>query len=55
MIEKEKKEKDINIFETHIIPEDTMDDKADNNMSFQPLDLVQTYDMLGTNYINAPR
>ena len=38
MIEKEKKEKDINIFETHIIPEDTMDNEADDNMSFQPPD-----------------
>ena len=45
MIEKEKKEKDINIFETHIIPEDYMDDEADDNLSFQPMDLVQPYEM----------
>ena len=42
-IEKEKKEKDINIFETHIIPEDTLDDKADDDMSFQPPDPVQPH------------
>ena len=45
MIEKEKKEKDINIFETHIIPEDYMDDQADDDLSFQPPDLVQPHDM----------
>ena len=46
MIEEEKKENNINIFETHIIPEDTMDKKADNDMSFQPPDLVQPCNML---------
>ena len=46
MIEKERKEKDINIFETHTIPEDYMDDKEDDNLSLQPTDPVQPLDTL---------
>ena len=41
MIVKEEKEKHIDIFETHIIPEDYMDEEADDDLSFQPLGLVQ--------------
>ena len=35
MIKKERKETDINIFETHSIPEDYMEDKEDDNLSLQ--------------------
>ena len=51
MKQKEAPNRNASVFETHIIPEEEIDQgQEDNNLSFQPPDLIQAANKSGTDY-----